>query len=115
MAKQWTVYIARASYFPQYKAPYVVGLGESAAQWRKDRVMAETRREALLKVLDAMKSEQSKLAGKYVSVWVGHRSIPSLYPGRLQPFQIIIATWKVRDPDAERRARALERGGVAEL
>lgn len=97
MRKRFTVYITRVSYKPEFKGPYQLGLGDSAAQWTKHNVLAETRLAALEKILPEMQSEQSKLQDKYVSVWVGSRTSPSLYPGRLNPFQVVIETWTVRE------------------
>lgn len=92
--KRYIVYISRVSYHEQFQSPFQIGLGDGAAEWT-GTTLAESRVEALRKLLPAMRSEQPKLKGKFVSVFVGTRD-PNSYPGRLQPIQVVIATWTIR-------------------
>lgn len=94
---RYTVYISRVSYRGEFKKPYSTWDGGStAAQWVK-HVNANSRHEALTRAIPALSAELPKLAGKYVSVYVGQTKSISARASRLEPIQIEIATGQIRN------------------
>ena len=53
----------------------------------------------MVKALPLLQSELPKLAGVYVSIFVG-RNNPDEYPTRLIPFQVIVSTGKLKVTDS---------------